>query len=341
MRVASASASTLVAVGRMLVMTCLVWTVGSMIDSSTSMAMAFVPPHAAPVATRGTTTQSPQQHHLQQQRQQSLTLFHRFNPLRIDSDGSRRKMKSNAAATAMTPAPTASSGGVDGSAMVKYALAILIQVSLIQIVFKGMDLWIVPHVRIPFAVNAFFMYFLALKSRVFNPLSNRRPKPQTKEIQGVAMQRKMPTWTPPGVVFPIVWLLLIGPLRAVTSAMIIQANGGLYSTPALLSLILHLSIGDVWNTINNVERRYGTSVLGILGVWISAACAAWQFSRVVPLAGKLLSLKLVWLTIASSLIVRTWQLNPDPSKGEKSPLLPTKGDGRRTQFEWFQGKQVE
>jgi tryptophan-rich sensory protein len=116
--------------------------------------------------------------------------------------------------------------------------------------------------------------------------------------------------------------------------MIIKASGGIYASEALLSLMLHLSIGDVWNTINNVERRYGTSVLGVLCVWLSAAFAAWQFSLVVPLAGKLLLLKLIWLTIATSLIVRTWQLNPDPSTGRMAPLLPTKGDGI-TKFEWF------
>jgi translocator protein len=253
-------------------------------------------------------------------------LFHRFNPLRVNNEG--------VSSTAKTVIPS-SGRGLDTSAILKYTAAIVIQMSLVSLIFFGLDKFVVPHVRIPFFINAAAMYFFALKSRTLNPLSNRRPKPQTKEIEGAATQRKMPTWTPPGFVFPIVWLLLIGPLRAVTSAMIIQSSGGLYTTKALLSLMLHLSIGDVWNTINNVEKRYGTSVLGVLCVWISAAVAAWNFYQVLPLAGRLLSLKLVWLTVATSLVTRTWQLNPNPATGKIAPLLPTKGDGFVTQFEWF------
>lgn len=224
--------------------------------------------------------------------------------------------------------------GIDTGAVVKYFVAVGMQLGLITMLFQGLDRLVVPHVQIPFAVNVVGMYFLALKSRTFNPLSNRRPQSSTKEIENATQQRIMPSWTPPGVVFPIVWLLLIGPLRAITSAMIIQASGNVYTNPALLSLMLHLSIGDVWNTINNVEQRYGTSVLGVLCVWISAAFAVWQYHHVMPLAGKLLSLKLVWLTVASSLIIRTWQLNINPKTGRRSPLLPTKGDGE-TKLEWF------
>jgi hypothetical protein len=37
--------------------------------------------------------------------------------------------------------------------------------------------------------------------------------------------------------------------------MVYKANGGVYASKAILSLMLYLSIGDVWNFINNVERR--------------------------------------------------------------------------------------
>jgi len=250
----------------------------------------------------------------------STALFHQFNPLRINEDSTPKEVAK----------PTV--GGFDFGAVFKYLTSMVVQMSLFYALFQGLDRFVLPNFKVPFALNAVAMYFLALKSRIFNPLSNRRPQPKTKEVNG-AQQRKMPSWTPPGFVFPIVWLLLIGPLRAVTSAMVIHASGQ-YTTPALLSLMLHLSIGDVWNTINNVERRYGTSVLGIFFVWTSAANAAFQYYKVLPVAGKALSLKLIWLTIASSLIFRTWQLNPDPSTGQKSPLLPTRGDGY-TKFTWF------
>jgi tryptophan-rich sensory protein len=239
---------------------------------------------------------------------------------------------------------------LDTEAIAKYAGAVVAQMTLLAGLFTGLDALVgATGVRVPFAVNFFFFFVLALKSRMFNPMSNERPKKDTKEIVD-AVQRKMPEWTPPGVVFPIVWILIIGPLRAASSALLVTsaatgtAATAAYASPAVLALMLHLSIGDTWNTINNVERRYGTSVVGVACVWISAAFAAFQYGQVDALAGKLLSIPLIWLTIASSLIVRTWQINPTPSTGEKESFLPTKPasqEGSITKFTWFDGKKAE
>jgi translocator protein len=130
---------------------------------------------------------------------------------------------------------------------------------------------------VPFAVNFVLFYVMALKSRVFNPLSNARPTPQTLEATDATAvptppQRNMPSWTPPGVIFPIMWLLIIGPIRAYSSSLVYAATGH-YACLPLLALVFHLSIGDVWNTINNVERRYGTAVSGVVCVWLSNAHA--------------------------------------------------------------------
>ena len=226
---------------------------------------------------------------------------------------------------------------LDTEAIGKYAGAIAIQMALITGLFTGLDaLQAATGIQLPFAANFFFFFIFALKSRIFNPMSNERPQKETKEIKE-AEQRKMPEWTPPGVVFPIVWILLIGPLRAASSAILV-GGGASYASPAILALMLHLSIGDTWNTINNVERRYGTSMVGVACVWLSAAYAAFSYGQVDALAGKLLSLPLIWLTIASSLIVRTWQINP-AENGEKETILPTKPAGQEgsiTKLVWFE-----
>ncbi|CAB9501150.1 TspO/MBR family [Seminavis robusta] len=224
---------------------------------------------------------------------------------------------------------------LDVDAIVKYGGALAIQMGLFTGIFTLFDklVAITGIAQVPFAVNFILFYFCALKSRVLNPLANNRPNVDTKEVDNIP-KRQMPTWTPPGFVFPIVWLLLIGPLRAATSSMI-YATTGSYACAPILALMLHLSIGDVWNTINNVERRYGTSILGIVGVYTSAAFAAYSYHQVLPLAGKLLALKMIWLTIASSLIIRTWQLNPNPETGKPYSLLPTTGEGSKTEFMWF------
>ena len=80
-------------------------------------------------------------------------------------------------------------------AIAKYFVALATQMGLLTAMFTGLDFFVAKSSisRVPFAINWVFFYFLALKSRVFNPLSNRRPQPVTKEIEG-AEQRKMPSF---------------------------------------------------------------------------------------------------------------------------------------------------
>ena len=233
----------------------------------------------------------------------------------------------------------------DWSALAKYATAIVVQMSLGFGILTALDQIVkLNGLKVPFAVNTVFFYFMALKSRVLNPLANNRPQVKTLETKQdnanptESPKRVMPRWTPPGFVFPIVWLLVIGPIRAVTSAMICTQTSH-YACGPILALLLHLSIGDVWNTINNVERRYGTSVTGVVLVWLSKAHAAYQFTRVHTVAGRVLALSLIWLTIATALVTATWRLNPDPATGHPEPLYPVQGSAQ-TQFAWFSnGKQ--
>lgn len=245
--------------------------------------------------------------------------------------------------------PSETKKALDTGALVKYGTASVIQLSLISLFFFGIDSLLAVTTKasqttLPAPLTWMICYAFSLKSRAFNPLNNARPNRQ-KAIEGKESagfrDRKMPTWTPPGPVFPIVWLLIIAPLRATSSTMIVQSLGKYFAIP-LMSLMLHLSCGDIWNTINNSERRYGTSVLGIATVYFSALHAAWQYYQVNSLAGKLLGATAIWLTIASSLIIRTWQINPGED-GKKESLLPLKNVGERsvTQFAWGKKKSVD
>lgn len=245
-------------------------------------------------------------------------------------------------ATPSASSPSSTEQVLDTEAIAKYGAAAVIQLTLISGVFYGLDTLLASTdttSSIPSVVTWFLCYALSLKSRVFNPLNNARPDRQkavSEEGSAGFKDRIQPSWTPPGVVFPIMWLLIIGPLRATSSVMLVNAMGGEYFTLPLMSLMLHLTCGDIWNTINNTEKRFGTSVLGIGCVYVSALHAAWQYYQVDPLAGKLLGATAIWLTIASSLIIQTWRLNVNDDGGKDS-LLPLKleGEESKTQFKWF------
>lgn len=230
---------------------------------------------------------------------------------------------------------------VDYDALIKYHAAIAIQMSIFVAGLAALDTLVdATGITVPFPVVAVLFYGLSLKSRVFNPLNNARPnmpKPgesQEEQSSPGFRDRNMPSWTPPGVVFPIMWILIIGPLRAYSSALVVESTGH-FLDPAILAFLFHLSIGDVWNTINNAEGRYGASVTGVLCVVASLLNAALQYYNVEPLAGNLLGLVVIWLSVATCLITATWKLNPIDSEGDLDALYPVKGEAK-TEFVWFQ-----
>ena len=230
--------------------------------------------------------------------------------------------------------PPEEGGQLDSEALVKYGAAWGVQVSLFYGLFLLMDYVVASAgVDVPFWANFAFFYGMSIRSRVLNPLSNKRPDPRTFEVDGKEEARNLPTWTPPGFIFPTMWGLIIGPIRAVSATMVYETTHS-YAVPAILALAAHLSIGDIWNTINNVEQRYGAAVAGVGCVWLSKAFTAYQFAQVSPMAGQLMALTLIWLTVASALVTRIWQLNPDSETGETEPLYPVVGKAS-TEFAWF------
>jgi len=237
--------------------------------------------------------------------------------------------------------PVMSAKELDGEAVGKYGAAVAVQMAAVTATFGALDAATDAVLGGPLpwqAVTALF-WGLSLKSRVFSPLDNSRPdlKKATEGEQTKGFNdRKMPEWTPPGVTFPIMWVLIVGPLRAYSSTLVWEATGGHLLCPTLLCLMLHLSIGDTWNCVNNVERRLGAAVPGVACVWISVLFTSTQYYTASPLAGQLLGLTAVWITVAGLLIADTWRVNSadtgSPWEGE--PLYPYKGKVS-TRF-WFE-----
>lgn len=238
---------------------------------------------------------------------------------------------------------------LDAEALAKYAAAAVVQLSCFTGAFYALDFGLDATGltgAVPTPLVAFVFWFISIRSRVFNPLNNERPNinkavsgdTTTTESSKGFRDRVVPSWTPPGVFFPIMWVLIVGPLRGYSSSLVVEANNGSFCTPETLSFIFHLTVGDIWNTINNTEKRYGAAVVGVLGVVASALFAAQEYYQVMPTAGMLLGATTVWLVTASALITDTWRLNPD-ADGNLDVFYPTKQQGTDTSltsFAWFQ-----
>ncbi len=100
---------------------------------------------------------------------------------------------------------------LDTDALLKYATSAITELSLFAATFQLLDvissqLLNLESIPMPFAFLVF--YACSLKSRVFNPLNNQRPD-RSKAVDGEGSNgfrdRVMPSWTPPGVTFPIMW----------------------------------------------------------------------------------------------------------------------------------------
>lgn len=145
--------------------------------------------------------------------------------------------------------------GVDGTALAKYSVGLAAQMSLLYGFLAAIDAVLVcfPSVKVPFAANVAFLYAFNLKSSLLSilPSSKNEPRKITDKDKGTQEynKRNVPKWTPPGIAFVLGWPLLTFGLRAITGAMVVQASGGRYATAAIMSLMLHFSFGNLWNTV--------------------------------------------------------------------------------------------
>jgi tryptophan-rich sensory protein len=113
--------------------------------------------------------------------------------------------------------------------------------------------------------------------------------------------------------------MIIAVLRVISSVLVWQTINHQFLVLPLILFVVHLALGDTWNTIFTVERRLGAAVpVVILGPWLSALVVTAIYWKTNPLAGMILSFSCLWLTVAAVLVWRIWQLNGS------EPLYPLK-----------------
>ena len=233
----------------------------------------------------------------------------------------------------------------DYLAFASYIAATGVQFSLIITILHLIQIKIIPLLVIPqplldkvpavikslqlAPLKSFFVWFLmaffSVRSRIFSPLDNSRPNADKNDT--VFKDRLRPSWQPPPIAFPIIWSN-IALLRAISATIIFNTTGTLLCNP-LFAFMFHLSCGDTWNTINNVEGRLGTAALIVPSVLITAAYTTFQYYQVRPLAAKLLSPSVLWLLIANCLVFTIFKIN---NTGRKYALFPAKGESFRCKW---------
>ncbi|MGF1939285.1 MAG: TspO/MBR family protein [Nostoc sp. ChiQUE02] len=207
---------------------------------------------------------------------------------------------------------------LDIRAVLVYTLGTILQIVVMIIVLLVMEKLVMlidnnssfPSWFSTLVTGLFFALF-SIRSRIFSLLDNTRSR-QTYD------QVIRPRWSPPPLVFPIVWMI-IAILRVISSVLLWQQMNHQFLVLPLILFVVHLALGDTWNTIFTVERRLGAAVpVVILGPWLSAVVMTAIYWQTKPVAGMILSFSCVWLTVAAVLVFRIWQLNGS------EPLYPLK-----------------
>lgn len=118
-----------------------------------------------------------------------------------------------------------------------------------------------------------------------------------------------PAWTPPNVLFPLVWTTLY--VMMGVAAFRVWWRHGFRNAPLALALFgLQLGLNAGWSWLFFGRHAIGAALveIGVLGVTIVATALAFQARD--RLAARLLLPYLAWVCFAAVLNFAIWRLNP-------------------------------
>ncbi|MGY6536266.1 MAG: tryptophan-rich sensory protein TspO [Pararhodobacter sp.] len=115
-----------------------------------------------------------------------------------------------------------------------------------------------------------------------------------------------PRWTPPGLVFPIVWTTLY--IVMAYAAMRVAPLPG--SGQALAFWALQIALNTLWSPVFFGLKRMRSAMIVLVALWLAVALTTVSFWLLDPVAGILFIPYLLWVTIAGALNLSVWQRNP-------------------------------
>ncbi len=115
-----------------------------------------------------------------------------------------------------------------------------------------------------------------------------------------------PVWTPPGIVFPLVWTALYIAM-SLAAMRIAQIEG---SGQALAFWAAQIAFNTLWSPIFFGLRRMRAAMIIVSFLWVFVAATMVSFWALDPVAGALFAPYLLWVTIAAALNLSVLRRNP-------------------------------
>jgi len=117
-----------------------------------------------------------------------------------------------------------------------------------------------------------------------------------------------PPFSPPGIVFPIVWSILFA-LMGIGAARIYLAPASTARSRSLLLFLLQLAFNFFWSIIFFNLQNFGLALICLIALWILILLMILSFRKVDKLAAWLQIPYLLWVTFAAYLNFGVWLLN--------------------------------
>ena len=131
----------------------------------------------------------------------------------------------------------------------------------------------------------------------------------TRNSMSVYNSLKKPVFTPPSIVFPIVWTILYILMGIAAYRIYMNNKAGKDDKGAYFYYLIQLAINFLWSIIFFNFRLYGISFILIIVLLILIISTTIKFFKVDKTAGVLMIPYILWVSFASVLTFFIWMLN--------------------------------
>ena len=115
-----------------------------------------------------------------------------------------------------------------------------------------------------------------------------------------------PPWNPPDWVFPVTWLFLYFFMSYAAARIAMLPNNGL----AMAFWALQITLNTLWTPVFFGLHRIKLGFFLLIALWLAVAGTMIIFFALDVLSGLLFLPYLIWVSLAASLNLYVWKLNP-------------------------------
>ncbi|QXE17869.1 TspO/MBR family protein [Clostridium sp. 001] len=127
--------------------------------------------------------------------------------------------------------------------------------------------------------------------------------------QEMYSQLVKPVFSPPGWVFPIVWIILFFLMGTAAYRVWIRGKQGEKVKRALVLYVVQLVLNFMWTIIFFRFQLYGLAFLELMILLVFILMTTFEFSRIDKTAAYLMIPYILWVSFAGILNYAIWMLN--------------------------------